>query len=339
MGKRYLIVKTSSLGDIVHCLPVVSYLKKIEPDCRIDWIAEKAGASFLSACSLLERVISIDTKKWRSNLFCAETWNEILETRRLIQTERYDMIFDLQGNAKSGIFTWLAKAGVKGGLGKNSVPETPNRLFTNKKVELSQNPVLNIREDYLWVVSHLLEADMPKEDLPPIPFKVSPAETQRVESLRGSYKHVILLAPGSAWENKRLSKEQLIKLLNQQSKTSHIFLAWGTDSELHLCNELKGLYEHVSVLPKLSLAALQLFMSKVDLVISVDSLALHLAATTGVPTLSFFGPSSAVKYAPKGKQHRHTQGVCPYDVTFAKRCPKLRCCPTGACTKNLEPTL
>lgn len=335
MERRYLIVKTSSLGDVVQCLPVANYLKSIDPTCKIDWIVEKGGSSLLRACPLLDRVIVVDTKKWRSHLFSKNTWEEIFRVRHQIQEYHYDMVFDLQGNVKSGFFTCLSKAKVKGGFGKESVPEWPNRLFTNKKVDLLNNSQLNISEDYLWMVSQLLGKPMPQEALPPFSFNVDPVEARLVESLRGLYRNAILVAPGSVWENKRLSKEQLEVLLAEQPVNVQIFLSWGTDEELELCRSLTLSHANVSVLPKLSLEALQLFMSKMNLVISMDSLPLHLAATTGVPTFSFFGPSSALKYAPRGPQHRHVQGACPYDETFVKRCPKLRTCPTGDCIKKL----
>lgn len=335
MAKRYLIVKTSSLGDVVHCLPVVSYLKQLDPACSVDWIVEKGAAGLLQACTQIDRVIVVDTKRWRKSLFSKDAWHEFWEVRRQLQHVRYDVVFDLQGNSKSALWTFLSNADVKGGFGKKSVPEFLNRLVTNRKIELSETSHLNIVQDYLWMTSHVLGMPMPEKELPPISLTVGAKDAALVETLRGNGKKAILIAPGSAWENKRLSKAQLVILLEGQSREDSIFLAWGSDAELELCRSLAELHSNITVIPKLSLEALQCFMSKMDLVISMDSLSLHLAATTGVPTLSFFGPSNGAKFAPKGQQHRYIQGSCPYGETFPKRCRKLRSCPTGACIKNL----
>ena len=335
MGRRYLIVKTSSLGDIVHTIPVVSYLKMVDPDCTIDWIAEKAGAQLLKAVPLLDRVLVIDTKKWRSQVFATSTRNEVRELFYELRKYTYDMVFDLQGNVKSGLLTFLTKAGIKGGFGKQSVPEWPNLLFTHKKVNPPDGQ--NIAEDYLSVASGILGVKLP-EKIAPVAFKVDLRETTQVEEIVKGCENPVLLAPGSAWENKRMSLPQLVSVLKKrlEKETCKIFLLWGSESEFQVCNLLVKQFSNAIILPKLSLAAVQLLKSKMSLVISMDSLPLHLAATAGVATLSFFGPSSGAKYAPKGKLHRFIQGGCPYGETFVKRCSKLRTCPTGACIKNIN---
>jgi heptosyltransferase-1 len=88
------------------------------------------------------------------------------------------------------------------------------------------------------------------------------------------------------------------------------------------------------ILDRLPLPVLQNFMAAVDLVIAMDSLPLHLAATTSTATYGFFGPSLGLKYQPQGPQHHAFQGCCPYGQIFAKRCPALRTCPTGACLRE-----
>lgn len=333
MGRNYLIIKTSALGDVVQTIPVVSYLKAIDPDCQIDWIVEKAGAELLRALPLLDRVLVVDTKKWRSHPFASATRKEVGCFVGKLREKTYDSVFDLQGNTKSGILTLLSKGALKGGFGKKTVPEFLNLLFTNKKANPPEG--LNITEDYLWVVSHLMDRELP-EKIDPVQFKVDHKEAILIDSLVGCYQDPILLAPGSAWENKRLNESQLINLLNKQSEKTQIFLLWGNEGEFKICSAIAPLFANCSILPKLSLPAVQLLMSKMSLVISMDSLPLHLAATTDVPTLSFFGPSSGAKYAPKGSQHKFIQGKCPYGETFVKRCKKLRSCPTGCCIKNIK---
>ena len=76
-------------------------------------------------------------------------------------------------------------------------------------------------------------------------------------------------------------------------------------------------------------------MAEMDLVLAVDSLTLHLAGTTSTKTFSVFGPSAA-EYQPEGERHQTYQGKCPYGRLFEKRCPVLRTCSTGACTRGIE---
>ena len=90
------------------------------------------------------------------------------------------------------------------------------------------------------------------------------------------------------------------------------------------------------LLAKMRLPLWQQFMARMDGVLSVDSSALHLAATVNVPSFSVFGPSRASLYQPVGKNHHSFQALCPYGKSFDKRCPILRSCSTGACLKELS---
>lgn len=332
MGRRYLIVKTSALGDVVQTLSVANFLKANDPDCTIDWVVERGASSLLKACPLLTDVIEVDTKSWRKHPFSSVTWKAFSTLRQQLQKHNYDIVFDLQGNTKSSLFTFLAHGVTKVGFDKNAVAEWPNLLVTNKRI--SPPTGLNICEDYLYIVSKALNKELPTA-LPPLPFIVDATDALTVDSLLQRAENPILLAPGSAWENKRLSKDQLVREINKLPPHSTLFLSWGSIEEHSLCESLLGHHPRAILLPKLSLPALHMLMSKMTLVMSMDSLPLHLAALAGVPTYSFFGPSSAEKYAPRGSQHRHIQGSCPYGKTFTKRCPILRTCPTGSCIKEI----
>lgn len=81
---------------------------------------------------------------------------------------------------------------------------------------------------------------------------------------------------------------------------------------------------------------LQHLMSNMRLIVTMDSLPLHLAATTSVATFSIFGASLGKRFAPVGEQHHFFQGACPYGRTFTNRCPILRSCKTGACIRRLS---
>jgi heptosyltransferase-1 len=149
----------------------------------------------------------------------------------------------------------------------------------------------------------------------------------------------ILVCPGSNWPNKQLSCHTLQTFLQEFSNAckTHFLLVWGSESEKKLVEELFSHFPDCSqVVDRLSLPVLQNLMGHVDLVLSMDSLPLHLAGTTKTPTYSFFGPSLAEKFQPMGDQHHAVQGSCPYGQTFEKRCRVLRTCQTGACMKQMD---
>ena len=324
---KYLIVKSSSLGDIIHSFPVLDYLREKCPEAQIDWVVEASFAELVRAHPSVDRVICVDTKKWRGKLW--KNSREIRAFRREIQSESYDLAFDLQGNVKSGLILSQTKAKKKIGFGWKTVAEWPNGLFTNCKFDPPTGK--NIREDYLYLVQKSFGDESPYQ-MSDLILKTTEEEQKVLSSLLAKPQRV-LVCPGAAWPNKQLSYETLVSELEKQ--TASFFFAWGTEKERALAQRLCDHFgERGELLDCLSLPLLQNLMRGMDLVVAMDSLPLHLAGTTPTATLSFFGPSSAKKYAPIGDHHYFTQGECPYNIHFEKRCPKLRTCATGKCLKN-----
>lgn len=316
---KILVVKTSSLGDIIHAFPVLSYLRKQDPGGEIDWVVEERCAELLEAHPHVNRVLKMDSRKWRKGSF-----KELRELRKTF----YDAIFDLQGNVKSSVVLMGARGKKKVGFGWKTAPEWPNALFTGCKVNPPHG--LNIREDYLYIVKNYFNDRTPYE-IEPIELRITEKERQQVDEV---LPDATIVCPGSAWSNKQLTQDQLLALLKQMQE-KYLF-AWGNDEERELVLQLAAHFPDSLVLPRCSLPVLQHVMAKCRRVIAMDSLPLHLCATTKTPSLSFFGPSSAKKYGPLGTHHKTIQGLCPYGITFEKRCPKLRTCPTGACLKELR---
>lgn len=339
---RILINKMSSLGDIIHAFPVLEYFKQCHPDCEIDWIVEQPFSELVRAHPHVHQVISVKTKQWRSQVLKKTTCKEILETLRELRAKEYDVVLDLQGNIKSGIFTGFAKSRLKVGFLSSSVPEWPNLLFTNKKYNPPSGA--NIREDYLFLAQSAMGMS-PRQNIQfsGVQLKLSHEEKIRLQILLDSIKKYsglkIMVCPGSNWTNKQLPSHILRNFLDRISRhlKVHFLLIWGNSEEKRLVTELAGyLSDRSSIVERLSLPTLQNLMNEMDLVLSMDSLPLHLAGTTSTPTYSIFGSSSAKKYKPVGDNHKAFQGNCPYGKVFEKRCPILRTCSTGACIKNLD---
>lgn len=337
---RILIVKMSSLGDIIHIFPVLQYLKQIYPYATIDWVVERPFAELVRAHPLVNHVFCAQTKKWRSKSFKGGVWQEIKHFYHELRQNTYDIVFDLQGNVKSAFISAFVKSAIKVGFGLFSVPEWPNRLVTNKCYNPPKGK--NIREDYLFLVQSVFEDFTPVGN-EGVQLNLTVQEKTQLEpvlkELQGIEGLKVLVCPGSNWANKQLSKETLQWFLHCLSKQLEVYFLfiWGNQEERSLSEALLARLPHQgAVVEKLSLPALQNLMTQVDLVLAMDSLPLHLAGTTSTPSYSVFGASSAHKYKPMGEQHKAYQGSCPYGKKFDKRCTLLRTCQTGACIKQLE---
>ena len=337
--KKFLIIKTSSLGDIIQTFPAVNYLKHKFPDALIDWVVEHPLCQLVAANPNVNNTITVDSKLWRTQLGHGNTWKAIGNFKRRLQSERYDAIFDLQSNVKSGLITYLARGEVKVGFGWKTVREKPNVLFTHHR--FNPEPGLNIREDNLDVVKKFFKD--------PLLFtsegqklKLSPEEQRalhQVQEMLPASRPRVMVCPGSAWPNKQVSETTLMDFLHRLDKHSAplLVLVWGNQAEFEYVKGIHREFPNNSVImERLPLPVLQNLMDGMDVILAMDSLPLHLAGTTKAATFSLFGPSLAQKYKPQGKQHVSLQGPCPYSRRFEKRCPKLRTCKTGACLKSLS---
>ena len=171
-------------------------------------------------------------------------------------------------------------------------------------------------------------------------LKISQEQQAAIEAvIQKSKRPIVMVCPGSAWRNKQLTTETLASFLDllRDYLSCYFLFVWGSAEEKQMVEKLHTEFAAGSqIVDKMSLPMLQNMMVMSNLVIAMDSLPLHLAGTTGTPTFSVFGASSAAKYKPPGNQHYAFQGSCPYGRSFEKRCPILRTCPTGACIREVK---
>lgn len=334
---RYLIIKTSALGDVVQAFPAIEYMKQRCPDAVIDWVVEKKIAPLVRAHPFVDDVVEIDAKRWKRNFWNPSTWVALFRFIKSLRQRSYDAVFDLQGNSKSGIIGFFVRTDVKVGFGWKTAPERINCCFTTHRANPPRGQ--NIRRDYLFILQSYFK------DFTPAPIKetslsLTDREKDDVERVIASCKKPCwIVCPGSAWKNKVYPEEKLIAFLRYASKQFDpyfIFIA-GTKAEKQVAEKMAAQFAKAAVLSDMSLPALHTLMGSVDLVIAMDSFPLHLAGTTKTPTFSFFGPSVSCKYRPLGENHFSFQGSCPYGYTFEKRCPRLRSCPTAACLTEQSP--
>jgi len=173
----------------------------------------------------------------------------------------------------------------------------------------------------------------------PIQFSIPAKEEEKLaEIAASSMAPKVMICLGSNWKNKRLKEETAIAFLQKVDRelTPTFFFVYGNEREKAESAELASYFPTAQLLEKMSLPLWQNVMGAMDLVISVDSAALHLCGTTVTPSFSIFGPSSSLCYKPSGEQHTAFQGRCPYGQQFDKRCKLLRTCETGACIREVS---
>lgn len=106
---RILIVKLSSLGDVVHAMPAVQDIRRALPDARIDWVVERGFAPLVARCEGVQRIIPTDLRRWRRKPFAEATRQAWSAFRADLRAQAYDAVIDLQGLTKSALVAWMAR--------------------------------------------------------------------------------------------------------------------------------------------------------------------------------------------------------------------------------------
>ena len=198
--KKFLIVKMSAIGDILHTLNVAQYLKKKFSDVLVVWVTEKRFEGLVGASPYVDEVIAIDMKalKWRP----LKLFFSLHSFRKLLRKHTYDVVFDLQGNCKSALMTLLAKALDK--VGFKSVSEWPNLLVTKTKLDI--DVTLQIEEQYISLVKNYYQDT---KEIQLAPHILKEREKLPEEFLMENSFKKIMVCPGSHWINKQLSEETI----------------------------------------------------------------------------------------------------------------------------------
>ncbi|MDE3046596.1 MAG: glycosyltransferase family 9 protein [Verrucomicrobiota bacterium] len=333
---KILIVKASALGDIIQAFPVLDALRAAFPQATIDWVVDRSLEPLVSSHPLVHQTLPISLK----GLSTHRKWRSFLADLRTFRNFSYDLVFDLQGNIKSALVVASVRSPLKVGFGWRSVRERISLFATNRRFNVPRDQ--NIRLQYISLIHAFLKME-PPSSFSPLRFPIPPPQFAHLQSLLAhpalESPLRVMICPGSKWTNKRLPLETLAEVLHRmhQEFAASFLLVWGDAAEKAECEALQSLFPNHSLLvDKLPLPTWQTLMSQIDLVIAVDSAALHLCGTTSTPSFSLFGPTNPAVFKPLGPHHFALQGPCPYGRSFEKQCPVLRTCPTGACLRNLS---
>ncbi len=134
---KVCVIKTSSMGDVIHTLPALTDAQKASLSLSIDWVVEENFAEIPRWHSAVNRVIPIALRRWRKSPFSIQTRNEWKNYRALLQTENYDVVIDAQGLIKSALFATRFTQGVKHGYDRQSIREPLAYFFYDKKYAIS----------------------------------------------------------------------------------------------------------------------------------------------------------------------------------------------------------
>jgi heptosyltransferase-1 len=332
---RVLIVKMSALGDIIHALPVLNYLHTVSPGIEIDWVVEEPFLDVLEGNPLISCIHKVRTKVWRKHPLSLATFREIGALKNVLRERGYDLLFDIQGNLKSGLVCWLSGVEQRIGFAREELQESANLLFTNRQVPIRPADK-HITDQYLRLVSVPFGRDF-KEVRYTTDIHTLPEDDAAASALVATLADglVFLFHYGTTWPTKFWSEKGWIELgreLLARYPESTILLSWGNEAERKTANTLAAaIGGNARVIDRYPLKGFIALLKKVDLVVGGDTGPVHLAAAVGTPTVSFYRASDGKRSGPRGKGD-----VIIQSPLHCARCFRTSCDKDQECRESIK---
>ena len=286
---RILVVKTSSLGDVVHALPAISDIAAALPDAVIDWVCEEKFAGIPALHAAVSRVIPCAIRRWRRSLWSAgeraAARREIAAFRSALTESTYDIAIDLQGLVKSAWIIRQARATRHGYTwGSAREPIATLAYDVRHRVEWNQHAIARNRQLTAAALRYTPEG----------PVRYGLAGLAPVASKRTEDRYVVALHATSRADKlwPEASWRELIGRLSMRGL--RIVLPWGTDGEQERSERLAAgarSLGRAEVPPQMDMRALAALFAGAEAVIGVDTGLVHLAVAAGAPSIAIFGPT------------------------------------------------
>ncbi len=276
---RVLIVKTTSMGDVVHALPAVTDIARRHPGAVVDWLVEAQFAAIPALHRDVRRVLPIAWRKWRKRLAEGATWRAIAELRGELRAERYDRVIDLQGLVKSALWATQAR-GPRAGYAWRSAREPLASVFYGRRAALPGVGELHAVERCRLLAAHAL-GDLPAETAPDFGLRTPPPQWRpegRLAVFIPCASRIEKLWPEDRWR---------VLVADAESRGFVPVLLWGGAAEQALAQRLAA-GTRALLPPFLSVGDTAAVLGAAAVVVGLDTGFTHLAAAFGRPTVGIY---------------------------------------------------
>ncbi|HET7834024.1 MAG TPA: lipopolysaccharide heptosyltransferase I [Gallionella sp.] len=318
---KILVVRLSSLGDILHLFPAISDLRRRFPQAEIHWLVEPAFAEMAGWHAAVDKVIAVPLRAHKKTWWRAPAL--LGKVRRQLRSEHYDIVLDAQGLLKSAVLARLAGVPVAGFAAEGAREPLAARLY-RKTAAVPAG--LHVIEKNRQLVARLFDIDI----MPPADFgldgfrKRQLQSTLRAELAEMTAQPYLMLLHGTTWDSKywpESSWQELIRLLTQAGW--RCLLPWGNEEEHQRAQRLQvGGGSKAWVLPRLALTELMNVVLRARAFVSVETGIGHLAAALDVPGVMLHGPTDPEYSGILDKSCRHLTTGIDCTPCFKRDCPR-----------------
>ncbi|MCP4024144.1 MAG: lipopolysaccharide heptosyltransferase II [Desulfobacteraceae bacterium] len=288
--KKILIIKPSSLGDIVHSLPFLHAVKKEFPHADIDWVVAHGLHTFLQDHPMINRLWVIKKDQWKKLNNYKQTVKEINDLRKGLKQARYDVSIDLSGLLRSGVISYFSKAPIRLGF-KESDEGSP--LFYSHKIHGSME--IHAIDRYLEI-ARFMGCSTDEIEYPFAPYDKKP------QILSDLPKEYIVMSPSAGKVANRWHAGRFGELA---SKLSLPVVVIASGAEKDVANEVveNSQGSAISIAGKTTLKELVAVIARAAFFVCNDTGPMHIAAALKVPVFAIFGPANPIRTGPYGDIH------------------------------------
>ena len=296
---RVLIVKTSSMGDVLHTLPALTDAQQAIPGIQFDWVVEEGFAQIPSWHAAVDRVIPVAIRRWRKAWFSAPIKAERKAFRDAVRLQQYDAIIDAQGLVKSAALVTRLARGVKHGMDWSTAREPLASLFYNHKHHIAKQQHAVERTRELFAKSLGYAKPQSQGD-----YAIAQHFVNECNADTGQYAVFLHATTRDDKHWPEANWRELIELLNNTG--IRIKLPWGAPQEEERAKRLAEGFPYVDVLPRMSLEEVARILAGAKFVVSVDTGLSHLTAALDRPNITLYGPTDPGLIGGYGK-NQYTQ--------------------------------
>lgn len=292
---RVLLIKTSSLGDVVHTLPALTDAQRAIPGIRFDWVVEEGFAEIPSWHPAVDRVMPVAIRRWRKQPLQTLRSGEWRRFKARLRETPYDLVIDAQGLLKSAWLTRYVKAPVAG-LDRDSAREPLASRFYDRTyaVPRDQHALERVRQLFAQALGY------------PLPQGLGDYGLNRAQMAAAGEQPYLLFLHGTTWPSKHWPEAYWRELAERMSGAGWaIRLPWGSAEEQARAERIASGVASAAVLPKLNLAGIARVIAGAQACVAVDTGLGHLAAALDVPSISLYGPTLPGRVGAYGRSQVH----------------------------------
>ncbi len=297
---RVLIIKPSSLGDVVHALPVLAALRAARPDAHIAWLVSNSFAPLLEGHPMLDEVIRFDRARYGRMLRSPRILADFLRFVRRIRREDFDLVIDLQGLARSGFLAGASGARVRVGFAN---AREGAWMFYNRRVRCPADVAHAVDRNLCVARAIGLNVGPPQFPLGLRDEELAAARERLAAAAGEPLESFTAVCPGARWRTKLWRSERLAALIDRMHELGMprcVLLGSSADRDLtgEIIADCRS--EPVDLVGGTTLRELVALLSLADRVICHDSGPMHIAAALGKPITAIFGPTDPSRVGPYG---------------------------------------